>query len=342
MSKNSIIFILLESFIIFNFINCQEEKEIYYTELSRTISISATNGMKFIRIRNPDVGKLINFTFSFSYVNTSEILYSDFKYKNFDYLLTYPEITFLDGFSDINDFSQIKMRSSVRYTVLSFKISVLKNTTINYIQFRTEYKTIAPITSVSSTSLTNFTIPYSMESDDYYFIMRITRSKIHFSFSSNTSISKISYIKSNIIYTDEEILDISYNSLSNKEKELSNKYYNYQGDIDNSNINEYYNYIILKLRLSFSNKENANIYLTETENAVYEIESKSYLLIILIIIFVIIVICVICVVIFVFHKGFLKKKENNEKKEKIIEENVDDNIKGNKVENSLKEDEESD
>jgi cbb3-type cytochrome oxidase subunit 3 len=57
---------------------------------------------------------------------------------------------------------------------------------------------------------------------------------------------------------------------------------------------------------------------------------------------VIIVICVICVVIFVFHKGFLKKKENNEKKEKIIEENVDDNIKGNKVENSLKEDEESD
>ena len=341
MSKNSIIFILLESFIIFNFINCQEEKEIYYTDLSRTISINATNGMKFIRIRNTNVGKLINFTFSFSYINTSEIVYSNFKYKNFDYLLTYPEITFLDGFSDINDFSQIKMRSSVRYTVLLFNISIVKNTTVSDIQFRTDYKTIAPISSVSS-PLTNFTIPFSSESDDYYFIMRITRSKIHFSFSSNTSISKISYIKSNIIYTDEEILDISYNSLSNKEKELSNKYYNYQGDIDNSNINEYYNYVILKLRLSFSNKENANIYLTETENEVYEIESKSYLLIILIIIFVIIVICVICVVIFVFHKGFLKKKENNEKKEKIIEENVDDNIKGNKVENSVKEDEESD
>ncbi len=338
MSKNSIIFILLESFIIFNFINCQEEKDIYYTDLSRTISISATNGMKFIRIRNQNVGKLINFTFSFSYINTSEIVYSNFKYKNFDYLLTYPEITFLDGFSDINDFSQIKLGSSVRYTVLLFNISIVKNTTVSDIQFRTDYKTIAPISSVSS-PLTNFTIPFSSESNDYYFIMRISNSKIHFSFSSNTSISKISYIKSNIIYTDEEILDISYNSLSNKKKELDNKYYNYQGDIDNSNIIEYYDYIILKLRLSFSNKENANIYLTQTGNEVYEIESKSYLLIILITIFVIIV---ICAVIFVFLKVFIQKKENNENKEKIIDENVDDNIKGNNVENTLKEDEESD
>ncbi len=338
MSKNSIIFILLESFIIFNFINCQEEKDIYYTDLSRTISISATNGMKFIRIRNQNVGKLINFTFSFSYINTSEIVYSNFKYKNFDYLLTYPEITFLDGFSDINDFSQIKLGSSVRYTVLLFNISIVKNTTVSDIQFRTDYKTIAPISSVPS-PLTNFTIPFSSESNDYYFIMRISNSKIHFSFSSNTSISKISYIKSNIIYTDEEILDISYNSLSNKKKELDNKYYNYQGDIDNSNIIEYYDYIILKLRLSFSNKENANIYLTQTGNEVYEIESKSYLLIILITIFVIIV---ICAVIFVFLKVFIQKKENNENKEKIIDENVDDNIKGNNVENTLKEDEESD
>jgi len=83
-----------------------------------------------------------------------------------------------------------------------------------------------------------------------------------FSISSFNPIIKLSYLTVKISYSDKEILNASFNSLSYKSKKLDNHYYNYQILFDNVDFNK--NFIIFRIKID-SEKEKINpIFITRT------------------------------------------------------------------------------
>ena len=144
---------------------------------------------------------------------------------------------------------------------------------------------------------------------DYYYILTSLRNNYitYLSISSNFSVSKISCLKSKVQYTDEEILDISYDSFSNDKYKLENNYYNYQGKINNSDEYNQYDYLILRLKMKVEKDEKISLYLAKTEYRDYKVPRSSFLLIILIIV---VVIIILCIILFILFKMDVLKKEN--------------------------------
>lgn len=257
-------------------------------------------------IENTYSGKLGNLSYVIEV--TGEIKFKTFQYKLFDYIMTEPEIRYSNDYIDCPQF--IPVTSKTQYIVVKIPIETVNVTITSNLRFSNYLYFTAPILSVSSFSENEPIIIDYKKTFDYYYILTTLRNLYitYLSISSNFSVSKISYLKSKVVYTDEEILDISYDSFSNDKYKLENNYYNYQGKINNTDLLNQYNYIILRLKIKAKKDERISLYLAKTEYLEYEVPRSSFLFIIIIVV-VIVLFCILC---FLFIKGKIFKDKSKE------------------------------
>jgi hypothetical protein len=311
MSVNSSLLFLYCLFFSLNLINSQQSDVIIFETTinsSRTIYYQYLfAGDKYMVIENTYSGKLGNLSYVIEV--TGEIKFKTFQYKLFDYIMTEPEIRYSNDYIDCPQF--IPVTSKTQYIVVKIPIETVNITITSNLKFSNYLYFTAPILSVSSFSENEPIIIDYKKTFDYYYILTTLRKYYitYLSISSNFSVSKISYLKSKVVYTDEEILDISYDSFSNDNYKLENNYYNYQGKINNSDELNQYNYLILRLKMKVEKDENISLYIAKTEYQEYEVPRSSFLLIILIIV---IVIIILCIILFILFKMDILKKGNKE------------------------------
>ncbi len=286
----------------------QSSDKIIDTTINSIINIGyqyLLSGDKYMVMQNTYPGKLGNL--SYGIVVTNEITFKNLEYKLSDYKMTEPEI------KDSNDYkkcpSLIPITSKTKYIIIKIPIQADNLKTSSTLKFSSSLIFTAPIKKVLYLDDMPINIDYSKSFDYYYIITSLQNFDLtYFSISSNFSISKISCLKIKKEYTDEEILDISYDSFSNEEFKLENNYYNYQGKIDNTDRLNQYRYIILRLKMKAKKDERISLYLAKTEYQEYEVPRSSFLFIIIIVV-VIVLFCILC---FLFIKGKIFKDKSKE------------------------------